>query len=470
MESAGGTSLLGEIIRERFTPVVMVLPTLAVEESCQKNNTSFLDLMRRFCDLRQIDVPVRTASDQPYRLHEFCLRMFYAAEISQAKAEIAEEYLLQFVNESSDDAFVEFHGGPQNIESILKVAQLESPSSWFQRYSKEFIRSIAFSEHEAIDHPVACLLVVSSRDENPVNKFVDLFNTDKIPALMHDGVMDPKLLKYYLLLHDNQDGPPDWAKEILSEMKGTFGSADCSLLCINSGLPQHGAVEKHFLTSDASPSILNASEDTDELVNSSLQKENFNGFLDEADLNEISEFMLNFSSKHIIPYMEQKIRLLNQQVVATKKGLRNQIKNLWWRKGKEEMVDAINGPMYTFSSTESQIRVLADYALMLCDYELALSNYRLLSSDYKTDKSWKRYAGVQEMIGLSLFMLDQSRKEAEYCMETAFTTYQKLGSSGQRFAIRCALWWAEMLKARGQYKDAAVVYSRTATDEPSLRA
>ncbi len=50
---------------------------------------------------------------------------------------------------------------------------------------------------------------------------------------------------------------------------------------------------------------------------------------------------------------------------------------------------------YTFSSMESQIRVLADYAFMLRDYDLALSNYRLLSSDYKTDKAWKHYAGVQ---------------------------------------------------------------------------
>jgi len=49
---------------------------------------------------------------------------------------------------------------------------------------------------------------------------------------------------------------------------------------------------------------------------------------------------------------------------------------------------------------------------MLHDYELALSNYRLLSRDYNIDKAWKRYDGVQEMIGFSLFMLDQSRKEA----------------------------------------------------------
>lgn len=55
----------------------------------------------------------------------------------------------------------------------------------------------------------------------------------------------------------------------------------------------------------------------------------------------------------------------------------------------------IHGWRYTFSSIESQIRILGDYAFMLRDYELALSNYRLISTDYKLDKAWKRYAGVQ---------------------------------------------------------------------------
>lgn len=31
--------------------------------------------------------------------------------------------------------------------------------------------------------------------------------------------------------------------------------------------------------------------------------------------------------------------------------------------------------------------------------------------------------GFQEMMGLTYFMLDQSRKDAEYCMENAFHTY-----------------------------------------------
>jgi hypothetical protein len=51
--------------------------------------------------------------------------------------------------------------------------------------------------------------VVSSKDEEPLTKFVDLFNPDSLPALLKDGAMDPKLLKHYVLLHDLQDGPLD---------------------------------------------------------------------------------------------------------------------------------------------------------------------------------------------------------------------------------------------------------------------
>ena len=51
-------------------------------------------------------------------------------------------------------------------------------------------------------------MVVSSKDEQPINRFVDLFNTNKLPSLLNDGAMDPKILKHYLLVHDNQDDSP----------------------------------------------------------------------------------------------------------------------------------------------------------------------------------------------------------------------------------------------------------------------
>ncbi|KAK7255500.1 hypothetical protein RIF29_28911 [Crotalaria pallida] len=87
--------------------------------------------------------------------------------------------------------------------------RIASTPSWFQFLNNELVRVASFSDHEAFDHPVACLLAVSSKDEQPINRFVDLFNTNKLPSLLNDGAMDPKILKHYLLVHDNQDGPAD---------------------------------------------------------------------------------------------------------------------------------------------------------------------------------------------------------------------------------------------------------------------
>lgn len=50
------------------------------------------------------------------------------------------------------------------------------------------------------------LLAVSSKDDDPINKFVDLFNSDQLPPLFNDGAMDPNILKHFVLVHDNQDG------------------------------------------------------------------------------------------------------------------------------------------------------------------------------------------------------------------------------------------------------------------------
>lgn len=445
-------SFFGRLLLEEITPVVMVLSTPLAEQSCQKNGMSFVQMLRPYSLFDKIDVPVRTANDQPYRLQTFKLRLAYASDIRQQNHEAAEEHLKQVVSVESEKSLSDLLSDPPQLETVLSKSESEYWPSWIQTFNKELIQTISFSEHEAFDHPVACLLVVSSQDEQPINRFVDLFNTDQLPSLLNEGTMDPKILKNYLLLHDCQDETPEKAGSILAEMRSTFGPNDCKLLCINSSQGADDELKDNPWRSHPS---LNKDSDS---------------FLNLDDLNEIREFMLDLSSKHIIPHMEQKIRMLNQQVSITRRGFRNQLKNLWWRKGKEDAPETPYGPTYTFSSVESQIRVLADYAFMLRDYELALSNYRLLSTDYKLDKAWKRYAGVQEMMGLSYFMLDQSRKDSEYCMENAFSTYSKMGSSGQRNATRCGLWWAEMLKARGQHKDAATVYFRISTEEPYLHA
>uniref|UniRef100_A0A2P2ML22 Trafficking protein particle complex subunit 8 n=1 Tax=Rhizophora mucronata TaxID=61149 RepID=A0A2P2ML22_RHIMU len=197
---------LGRMLMEEITPVVMVLRTPLVEESCLKNGLSFIEMLSPFCNFTNIDVPVRTSSDQPYRLQKFKLRLFYESNIRQPDLEIAKEQLKKVITQVGEKDHSELSSDPPHISNELAKSGSEIWPSWFEFINKELIRMVSFSEHEAFDHPVACLLVVSSEDEEPINKFVDLFNSNKLPALLNDGAMDPKILKYYLLVHDNQGG------------------------------------------------------------------------------------------------------------------------------------------------------------------------------------------------------------------------------------------------------------------------
>ncbi|KAL0338695.1 UNVERIFIED_CONTAM: Trafficking protein particle complex subunit [Sesamum angustifolium] len=376
---------LGRMLLDEITPVVMVLRTPLVEESCRKNGFSLIEMLAPFSNFNNIDVPVRTASDQPYRLRKFRLRLFYGSEVRQPNIEVrsimevltsalvsadwhyvglemtcyyvevgkflqcllldqencfwysalvkvncltaAKERLKQVITFSGDKDISELCSDPQDIESLIATSKQELVPSWFQNFNKELIDVVAFSEHEAFDHPVACLVVVSSKDKDPIDKFVDLFNTNQLPPLLNDGAMDPKILK---------------ASGILTEMRSAFGANDCRLLCINSS----------------------------------------------AD------------------------------------GAEEHQENLW------------------------------------ASYKTSISNNKQYGCFLNADDI------EEEMMGLAYFMLDQARKDAEYCMENAFTTYLKIGPSGGRNATRCGIWWAEMLKARDQFKDAAGVYFRISGEEP----
>jgi hypothetical protein len=52
---APGSSLLAKSLLERVSPVVLLLPTPSVEESCRKNHLGFLQILHPFCNLDQID-------------------------------------------------------------------------------------------------------------------------------------------------------------------------------------------------------------------------------------------------------------------------------------------------------------------------------------------------------------------------------------------------------------------------------
>lgn len=191
--------------------------------------------------------------------------------------------------------------------------------------------------------------------------------------------------------------------------------------------------------------------------------------LSAADAKAVEEMVRFFAVKRFIPFLEQRVRGLNAQISASRKGFKNQMKNYFFRKerdGREVSTGGApgGGGLYPPGSVEHSIRWLADLAFALTDYNLALSSYKLLASDCKTDRAWAHHAGAMEKAGLAAAMVGASRREVEHCFETAYSSYSQ-SMTTMPYASRAAILLAEYQVSQGSFKDAAGSFKAAAVDK-----
>lgn len=134
-------------------------------------------------------------------------------------------------------------------------------------------------------------------------------------------------------------------------------------------------------------------------------------------------------------------------MTVNRKGLRNQLKSLLWRKtgvgtGADSPAtpgtpsaaggsgSSAGGVSYAAGSVESAMRQLSDLALQLGDYDTAASTLRLLASDTKADRAYKAYAGVQEALGTAAVLAGAPPPEAVASYKEALYRYSQVGWVG----------------------------------------
>jgi len=232
-----------EWVRTAFTPVVMVMSHPDVEATCQKNGLSFVDLLRPFCQINDINIPVRTVGEQSYRVTELTVRVYAAEDIHQPSFEVAEEHLRTVMGRFDDahqpkgplSAPKGGAGADMDFEALLKQAQ-RSPNPWFQEHRAELCRMLMFQDHDMIDHPVACMVALPSTTPDPVSAFLERAK-GPLPPLMGAGFMSDAMVKHFVLVHDAAvNGPPGAAvEEALGAMRASLGPAACHLLVLNAG-------------------------------------------------------------------------------------------------------------------------------------------------------------------------------------------------------------------------------------------
>ena len=390
-------------------------------------------------------------------------------------------------------------------------AGASDPTPWYAAYRDELLRMLSFGEHETFDHPVACeaqrsscaldalggasgvtphpptpsqpvcpcragLLVLPADHAGDLAlAFNELWDPAALPRSMQQGMMEPRVLRHYVLLHDARhgDGVLHAAEARMRELSSTLGS-NCHVVTINSGTVAGPPSMDSRMWTDALRAPLPGGG-AGELASRPPQPPGGVGAaLTQRNVDALAAFVHELAVRSIIPHLEARVRTLNHQaraaglheravrclpvcvctptsvlracadlqVSTTRKGLRNQLKSLLWRKSGGSSASGTlgdggagsagaatqSGAGYHYSSVESQMRQLADLALMLGDCETAATTLRLLASDFKSDRAYKHYAGVQEALGaVAALAPGGSVADAVACMKEAFYRYNQVG-------------------------------------------
>ncbi|XP_025115248.1 trafficking protein particle complex subunit 8-like isoform X3 [Pomacea canaliculata] len=226
-----------EFIQSTFSPNVAVLCSADAELLCQKNNLTFQQLIQPFCRLSS-EVHIRDANNVSHSIHGLRIK---ACDMSNQILQQAA--IRKTLNDAVANAQLQqpstLDGGRTNVHTFGNYdLHLNASAPWFESWRDCFLQTLAPSDHEYLNHCLACLFVVSSAQADPLSMFTALANQqmtqqqqfpNKAPRWFCQGV-----LHYYVLLHDVVDGEQARAEAVYQSMKSTFGGQICHLLQINS--------------------------------------------------------------------------------------------------------------------------------------------------------------------------------------------------------------------------------------------
>ncbi|XP_074843342.1 trafficking protein particle complex subunit 8 isoform X7 [Carettochelys insculpta] len=259
-----------EFIQDSFVPLVAALCSEEAERLTRKNNLGFSELVKPFCRLTS-EVHMRDPNNQLHviknlkiavnniithppqqgairKLLNDVVSVSQPAEGLVANVITAGDYDLN-ISDRSVKASVPWYSNWKDTLMELNTSTFYSATTpWFESYRESFLQSMPASDHEFLNHYVACMLVVSSGEPEPVEQFLKL--SQEQHRIQHSSEYAypkwfiPNTLKYYVLLHDVSAGEEQRADSIYEEMKQRYGTQGCYLLKINSRGSNRGADEQ----------------------------------------------------------------------------------------------------------------------------------------------------------------------------------------------------------------------------------
>ncbi|XP_015778661.1 PREDICTED: trafficking protein particle complex subunit 8-like [Acropora digitifera] len=401
-----------EFIQSAFCPMVAVMCSEDAEKICQKNNLSFVEMVRPFCHLTS-EAHIRDPSGVIHPVKNWRIRLVEMSA-THPPQHVVNKLLSEVVSRTQ----------PINTDpnSYTPEVQVKASTPWFEAFRDCFFQLVKPSDHEFIRHFLACLIVVSSQHADPMNAFATMSSQQIEQQSEHHGHFkwfSSTVFKYHLLLHDVSGGEESKAEAVYQSMKSVYGQNACHLLQINS-VYHTGSNPRPNLPDPWSQFIIPTGEDSLILSRRGLHRSLFS---------------------------------------ATRK---------WFGGSKPAGLASrlVPGIIYSSDAPELYQRKLGDLAFLVQNYEFAYNCYHTAKREFNNEHAWFYFAGSLEMAAVSAFMTSQRPYPTHY-METAIKTYLNACRQHQ-FAIRATLLSTEALKSRNVYLDSALQFMRMTAEESDL--
>ena len=319
---------------------------------------------------------------------------------------------------------LDFHRKDDSGEEGDEKNKSSLGSPFHMHYLRRMLSGSILSPHETFSHPVACIVAVSSRNEDPVEELRQLYASTRTGDERLPQWVNGDYLRYYVLIHDEEHDDSQRSMTIFEQMKRHFG-LHCHLLRLRSTqcVPSDDDCVRLPVCE-----WLSAAEELSEIER--REKEDLDPdsgpCVYETDASAVKTMVREMVTQSVIPTMERLCTTWNDQIASRRRGISGRFLSFskkWTTFGSSSRnisstfggtnnansnsnYDSIQG-FYPSETAEAIMRKLADYAFMLRDFKLAQSTYDILRNDYSNDKAWKYYAGANEMTVISSLMIDQ---------------------------------------------------------------
>ncbi|KAJ2160954.1 hypothetical protein GGF46_001874 [Coemansia sp. RSA 552] len=450
-----------EFAAKTFCPRILVLGSSSIDDACAVNSCrTFADLLAPFGQDVSTQITIQDGQGAPYFLDRVSVKFVTDFKIERQRQRNRGEIdkLVQreamAVDGKNDVPFMSSRGIDGDA---VAAGDVNAWTPWYTVFRQQWVAETQPSEHESFLHPVACVLVASGSEEDPVATLRSLQSQAVVQRAQSQGFNASSLLVYYLLVHDGRDqGVLQTIDQKFDQVRRAFGQ-NSSLLKINSSaepaedadMASHSKISTIWSSNLAATHPLSPSADV-----------TYGSMLTMRDVAALRDAVKQIMVRSVVPHMQYMIRVLSDQTANQRRGLTGRLFSAGRRyfgastKTSSTLTGVDGDTYFRYDSPEAQMRKLADYSFMLKDFRFAQSVYQVARRDFQSEKAWKCYAGAQEMVGVCKLMLEVHATKAEFDtnFEDAVAVYlHKTHVPCQHLAVRCTIIYYELLRHHKLY-------------------